>query len=128
MNIPSQQNFKRSVFRAFLLSLLLPGAGQFYNGQMWKGVLILALSLTIVFIPLLWLVGIIDAPISAIRINQGKARYKRRPVRFRVLIYLLMFLLIIGVILPNIRIESGHRVKVAEDRLPPMDSLGKVKR
>lgn len=64
---------------AVLLSFLLPGLGQFYNGEVGKGFLFIILA--IVNIPLtfivigifsglaLWIYGMVDAHSSAVRIN-----------------------------------------------------------
>ncbi|SMO80364.1 hypothetical protein [Melghirimyces algeriensis] len=69
------------LFVAILLSLLLPGTGQFVNGQRWKGVLFVALDIlfiilkyTVSLIPmyLLYIVVLVDVIIVGIQIIKGK--------------------------------------------------------
>ena len=54
-------------FVAFLLSLIFPGGGQFYNGHPGKGIFVL-LSFWFFGITYIW--SLFDAPISASRINR----------------------------------------------------------
>ena len=63
---------ERSPFLACLLSFFIGGAGQVYNGQAGKGILIFLTS----FLILPWIFGIFDAYITAKKINSGliKAR------------------------------------------------------
>ncbi len=66
-----------------MLSFLIPGLGQMYNGEIGKGILFLILAfvfaaLMIVLIgfilyPILWLYGIYDAYNTAKKINQRNA-------------------------------------------------------
>ncbi|MCK5605997.1 TM2 domain-containing protein [Candidatus Pacearchaeota archaeon] len=90
-------DFRRSELVAFALSLF-PGGGQFYNGHMWKGVLILC-TFWMVGIP--WLIGIIEAPIAARRINQGKVNYKLRPIWLRLFIYGFFMMFYAAIIIPS---------------------------
>ncbi|HOY09191.1 MAG TPA: DUF5683 domain-containing protein [Candidatus Omnitrophota bacterium] len=60
----------RKPWQAALLSALLPGMGQFYNGQFLKGLIILLTSITI----LPWFYGIYDAYQSAQSMNRGEIR------------------------------------------------------
>lgn len=66
---------------AILLSLLVPGTGQFVNGQRWKGILFVGLDLvcillkyTVSLIPmyLLYVVVLVDVVVVGIQIIQGK--------------------------------------------------------
>lgn len=66
---------------AILLSLLLPGTGQFVNGQRWKGIVFIGLDLvcitlkyTVSLIPmfLLYLVVLVDVIIVGIQIIRGQ--------------------------------------------------------
>jgi TM2 domain-containing membrane protein YozV len=63
---------ERSPFLAALLSFTIGGAGQIYNGQVGKGILIFLTSILI----LPWIYGIFDAYATAKKINSGaiKAR------------------------------------------------------
>jgi TM2 domain-containing membrane protein YozV len=68
---------------ATLLSLVISGLGQFYNGQIFKGIaffgtMVISWLLTWVFIgwilvPIVWILGMVDANTSAKRINQRLA-------------------------------------------------------
>jgi len=57
----------RNPFLAFLFSFVFPGMGQVYNGQVTKGMFIFISSWLIV--P--WIYGIVDAVITARRVNAG---------------------------------------------------------
>ncbi len=57
----------RNPLLAFLFSLVFPGMGQVYNGQVTKGMFIFISSWLIV--P--WIYGIVDAVITARRVNAG---------------------------------------------------------
>lgn len=59
---------ERSPGLAALLSLIIGGAGQIYNGQIGKGLLILFTSWLI----LPWIYGVYDAYSTAKKINEGK--------------------------------------------------------
>jgi TM2 domain-containing membrane protein YozV len=68
---------------ATILSFLFMGLGQFYNGQIGKGVLFIILygfSILLMFVmigfittPILWIWGMVDANNSAKRINEHLA-------------------------------------------------------
>jgi len=69
---------------ATLLSFLITGLGQFYNGQIIKGILFLgmmwislmliwAFGLGFVTTPIVWVLGLVDANRSAKKINQRLA-------------------------------------------------------
>jgi hypothetical protein len=62
--VPGQQVKNPGI--AMLLSIIFPGGGQFYNGHIGKGILILCTSWLI----LPWVYGIFDAYSSANRINR----------------------------------------------------------
>jgi TM2 domain-containing membrane protein YozV len=65
---------------ATLLSLVVTGLGQFYNGQIFKGIaflgsMFISCLLMFVFIgyilaPIVWILGMVDANSSAKRINK----------------------------------------------------------
>jgi TM2 domain-containing membrane protein YozV len=73
---------KKSAGIAAVLSFIIPGAGQVYNGQLGKGILffivgiILALTILIfigvILYPLFWIYNIYDAYNIANKINAGK--------------------------------------------------------
>ncbi|MBR2509878.1 MAG: hypothetical protein IKB71_09035 [Lentisphaeria bacterium] len=75
-----QQNFvnPKSPFLAELLSCLIVGVGQMYNGQVAKGVVLLIATAIIgsatfgIGYFVLWLIAIIDAGKIARKINAGK--------------------------------------------------------
>ena len=67
---------------ATLLSAIIPGAGQIYNGEVLKGIILLILAFVsavlmailigyLLYFPL-WIYGMIDAVIVADKINKGK--------------------------------------------------------
>ena len=68
---------------ATMLSFFWSGLGQFYNGQIGKGILMLvlygvSLALTVVFIgfvtgAIVWIWGMVDANLSAKQVNQRLA-------------------------------------------------------
>jgi len=79
----------KSAGLAFVLSLLVPGAGQFYCGKTARGAMTLAfwlLALVVTFapvpttwllraliaLPVLWIFSFLDAYFTAIEINRGQ--------------------------------------------------------
>ena len=63
---------------AGLLSFFIPGAGQIYNGQIAKGLLILLLSPLILLLSpclsiIIWIIGIIDAVMIAQKLQRGQS-------------------------------------------------------
>ncbi len=64
----------RSPLLAVILSFFIAGAGQVYNGQLGKGILIFLTAW--LFIP--WVYGIFDAYLVAQKINEGKIQLKER--------------------------------------------------
>ena len=73
MNGPSRGSDELSPAVSVILAVLLPGVGQFYNGQFWKGVLIGLTSVLIV--PWIW--GIYDAYTVTEAINEGRIEVGR---------------------------------------------------
>lgn len=69
------ENQQKSPVLAGILSFLLGGLGQIYNGQVGKGLLIFFTSWLI--IP--WIYGIIDAYRTANKINEGSIVVPKRP-------------------------------------------------
>jgi len=65
---------ERSAVLAAILSFVISGLGQIYNGQIGKGLLIFFTSWLI--IP--WVIGIIDAYQTASKINRGEKTFKKR--------------------------------------------------
>ncbi|MCK9614828.1 MAG: DUF5683 domain-containing protein [Candidatus Omnitrophica bacterium] len=59
---------------AAILSFIIAGLGQIYNGQVWKGLLIFVTSLLV--IP--WIIGIFDAYFVAKRISHGEIALKKK--------------------------------------------------
>ncbi|MFC1576312.1 hypothetical protein ACFL3J_01430 [Candidatus Omnitrophota bacterium] len=66
--VEGTKKHERSPALATILSFLVGGLGQIYNGQAWKGLAIFLTSWLI--IP--WIYGIFDANITAHKINEGK--------------------------------------------------------
>lgn len=72
----------KSPFISFVLSLIFPGIGQFYNGQNHKGILlavgyIVSWILTLILIGavlaiIIWIYGMYDAYVSAKALNRGE--------------------------------------------------------
>jgi TM2 domain-containing membrane protein YozV len=62
---------------AGLFSFFIPGAGQIYNGQIAKGLLILLLSLSLLLSCLgtiiIWIIGIIDTVMIAQKLQRGQS-------------------------------------------------------
>lgn len=73
----------KSAILALILSLILPGLGQIYNGEVAKGItFLIALAISVllkfvligfVLVPIVWIWAMIDAFRSAERINRGSA-------------------------------------------------------
>ena len=68
---------------ALILNFLLPGVGQIYNGQAVKGIVLIILDficiamailccIGFIFLPILWIISIIDAYKLAERVNSGR--------------------------------------------------------
>ncbi|GGE21493.1 hypothetical protein GCM10011571_24460 [Marinithermofilum abyssi] len=69
------------ILLVILFTLLHPGIAQIYNGRRWKGIgligitfIVTAFKLSLGFIPvaLLYIIGIIDAIVDAVRLNKGQ--------------------------------------------------------
>ena len=58
---------------ALILSLFIPGVGQFYNGDTKKGLLMLGLAVVGAFIIIGWLVAVIWSTIDAYQVAAGKS-------------------------------------------------------
>lgn len=59
---------------AVILSFIIAGLGQIYNGQVWKGLLIFITSLLV--IP--WIIGMFDAYFVAKKISRGEIAFKKK--------------------------------------------------
>jgi len=110
---------KRSAPLAGVLSFIIAGLGQVYNGQVWKGLLIFFTSLLVV--P--WILGIFDAYATAKKINRGEIIFKPKQgclIAFAVGACLVMvaifFVIFIGVIAVTAFsvIKDGAREAVSE--------------
>lgn len=81
---------QRNPFMAALLAFLMPGVGQAYNGQMGKG---MCITFTC-WLLLPWIYGIIDAYITAKRIDEGKI--KTRPMDYLGGGLIIFFMILVG--------------------------------
>lgn len=64
---------------AAVLSFLIPGLGQVYNGQIWQGIsllviyifcfMLITLGIGLFLVPIVWICGIVDAYYQANKIN-----------------------------------------------------------
>ena len=75
---------------ALVLAILLPGTGQFYNGQIWKGLLIVLTSWLVV--PWIW--GIYDAYVVSKRIGAGEIPFQRGGCLFAFVWFVIVFLVV----------------------------------
>jgi len=73
--VNQEKKEERSPVLAAILSFIIAGLGQIYNGQIGKGILIFFTGWLI--IP--WIIGIVDAYKIAKKINQGQIVVKSRP-------------------------------------------------
>jgi len=72
---------KKNEFVAAIASLFVTGLGQLYNGQIGKGILYFIIFIFFfislfqfigfLLLPIWWLIGIVDAYITACKINNG---------------------------------------------------------
>jgi len=91
---------------AATLSLIMPGLGQFYNGQVGKGILVF-LTFCLIF-P--WIIGIIDAYNTAKKIKEGKIKYEKKTgclIAFAVTVMLsctafFIIIIMLAIAIPNI--------------------------
>lgn len=77
-----QQTQYRNENISAVLSFLIPGLGQVYNGELGKGIFIflvaslsvvlMALLIGFIMYPIVWVWGIYDAHQSAKRLNEGR--------------------------------------------------------
>jgi TM2 domain-containing membrane protein YozV len=94
---------KKSPAVAALLSLVFPGCGQVYNGEMVKGILVLIGSLVgILFylIPgvIVWVYGIYEAYTTSGKMNEGKVPF-RESTTTNMLLYLASWIVLVMVVL-----------------------------
>ncbi len=88
---------------AALLSFIFAGSGQIYNGELLKGILILAGTLVGVLIFLIpgvivWIYGIYDAYATAKKMNEGSIDY-RMPTLANILLYIAVWIVLVIVII-----------------------------
>lgn len=79
---------QKSSGAAAVLSFLISGLGQIYNGHIFKGIMLIIIQLIngaltfiligYLFLPIVWLYGIIDAYRSAGKINRRSYRRYNR--------------------------------------------------
>jgi len=88
---------------AALLSFIFAGSGQIYNGELVKGILILAGTLVGVLIFLIpgvivWVYGIYDAYATAKKMNEGSIEY-RMPTLANILLYFAVWIVLVIVVI-----------------------------
>lgn len=110
-----QKKETRSPALAAILSFIIGGLGQFYNGQPGKGVLIFLTSWLV--IP--WIIGIIDAYNVAVRINNGEVNLKKNTgclIAFIVSVIVIWMTVFVIILLALIAIPNLLRARtVAND-------------
>jgi TM2 domain-containing membrane protein YozV len=84
VSAPSAAN-KKEPFLALILSFLIPGLGQLYNGDLTKGIFLFLgaiVSVVLMFVCIgfltylaIWIYGMYDAYIYAEKINRGEVKY-----------------------------------------------------
>jgi len=98
---PKVEESKKNPFLAAFLSLIFPGSGQMYNGQIGKGVLFLFTAWLVV--P--WLISIIDAYKIAGKINNGeKVAHEKNGCLIGLFIlggFFPLFMIMLAVAIPN---------------------------
>jgi len=105
---------------AAILSFIVAGLGQIYNGQVWKGLLIFITSL--LFVP--WVIGIFDAYFVAKKINKGEIVLKKKTgcliamvvwvfVSWVIIFILILFAVIAIPTFMETRIRAGENETVA---------------
>ena len=72
-----QRREEKIPWLAVLLSVVLPGLGQIYNGQIKKGALLILLAVVggtaicgVGYLPV-WVIAVVDAPLVADKLNRG---------------------------------------------------------
>lgn len=102
----AEKKAEHSPALAATLSLIIPGLGQFYNGQVGKGILVFLTSWLI--FP--WVIGIIDAYGTAKKIREGKISQEKKTgclIAFVVMVVIswiaiIMICLLLAIAVPNI--------------------------
>lgn len=111
------QSLDRNPVLATVLSFIFPGAGQVYNGQIGKGVLIFLTCW--LFIP--WIYGIIDAYVTAEKIKNGQIDTKSTSVGC------LIALILIFAIVPGCALLSAIAIpNLLRARLSANDALAQA--
>ncbi|MDV0444783.1 hypothetical protein MmiAt1_03230 [Methanimicrococcus sp. At1] len=85
---------EKNTFFALILSFIIPGLGQVYNGNFWKGVgFMIAVPLGTLFLIVpgvaIWIWGMYDAYTDADKINNNELPYKE-PTVWEIIIFLLL--------------------------------------
>ena len=96
---------------AAILSFIIAGLGQMYNGQVWKGLFIFITSL--LFIP--WIIGIFDAYFVAKKINSGEIVFKKKTgclIAMIVWVFVSWVMIFILALLAAIAIPSFMRTRM----------------
>ena len=99
-------SYKKVPILASICSLFLGGAGQVYNGQVGKGLLIFFTSWLI--IP--WIYGIIDAYITADKINKGIIIV---PERMGCMVAAMIFMILMPIVIVIMAIAAAIIIPMA---------------
>ncbi|WNY24346.1 hypothetical protein MmiHf6_16770 [Methanimicrococcus hongohii] len=97
-DIPRTAPKEKNTFFAIILSFFIPGLGQVYNGNFWKGIAFMIgvpLGTLFLIIPglAIWLWNMYDAYTDADKVNKGELPYKE-PTFWEIIIFLLLPIII----------------------------------
>ncbi|MFA5008465.1 MAG: hypothetical protein WC546_04525 [Candidatus Omnitrophota bacterium] len=110
---------------AAILSFIIAGLGQMYNGQVWKGLLIFLTSLLV--IP--WIVGIFDAYFVAKKINRGEIVLKKKTgclIALIIWVFISWVMIFILAMLAAIAIPSFMKARMAAGQNSTVSALKSV--
>jgi TM2 domain-containing membrane protein YozV len=108
----TEKSAEHSPALAAVLSLLIPGLGQFYNDQVGKGVLVF-LTFCLIF-P--WILGIIDAYETAKKIKEGKVQHEKKTgclITFVVMVMISWIAFFISILFLAIAIPNFMLAKIS---------------
>ncbi|MFA5338300.1 MAG: DUF5683 domain-containing protein, partial [Candidatus Omnitrophota bacterium] len=107
---------------AAILSFIIAGLGQMYNGQVWKGLIIFITSLLV--IP--WIIGIFDAYFVAKKISSGEIILKKKTgclIAMIVWVFISWVMVFIFALLAAIAIPNFMRARINASEKAAVSSL-----